>query len=171
MFCHGFPLVTTSGAYPGCCSSEGPSESLILAPCSKVEECHSHSPLPVNLAPHEVFFPATPACTKWGTSLIYLYYLFSFLSLSSFSLFLLYSFFFFGAPLVTPRVQGSKAPQDMNIRAKQIFFHNSISSEGYPWHCRMHNSRKFGQRSRKWLSTQLYLSNDQLGHRVKANKT
>ena len=37
----------------------GPSESLIVAPWSKVEECHPH---PTPFGAPEVFFPGTPTC-------------------------------------------------------------------------------------------------------------
>ena len=102
----------------------GPSESLLFAPWSKVEELRPHSPPPavaVNLAPLKVFvFPGAlpggaPLLVLERRPLRHVDYLFSFFfpffpSFSSLFSLSFSFFFFFGAPLVTRGAEVPKGP-------------------------------------------------------------
>ena len=56
-------ICTYTGAYPGGHTPWGPSESLILAPWSKVEECCPYPPLPGQFGtPKLGFFPEAQGC-------------------------------------------------------------------------------------------------------------
>ena len=93
LFCH------VSGAYPGGRTPRGPTESLILAPWSKVEECCPHPPYQFG-APKLFFLEPLHPFLHVDLLFIYVSFLFLVPFFPSFP-------FLFGAHLVT---WGPKAP-------------------------------------------------------------
>ena len=95
-----------AGAYPGSCKPREPCESLILAPWSKVKECHPNPP-PGNFGSQK--FSSCTSMVPLSCWFTYCIFLCPFFFSSPFFLSLPLSFFFF-PPLVTPGVELPKPP-------------------------------------------------------------